>query len=344
MNSFEVPDWGEDAAVRETKPKETKPKEVKSKETKSKESKTKESTPKKDNNQQKNQNKKRKSTDEPTPAQSPTPAPTTPTKKKESKKQRAAKKKKVDAIAPPEEPASPPKEEDEEDVPAPSHQEGSKAKDLIDKMKDSLAGGKFRILNEQLYTTTGGTAFNMFSKDPSLFHAYHSGFASQVERWPSNPVDYFISYIKLCPKNKVIADFGCGEAKLSASVPHKVHSFDLVAVNDRVTACNMAQVPLKNSTVDIAIFSLSLMGTDYIKFLSEAHRVLKIGGELKIAEVKSRIENVSNFVEELRKMGFNPTHKDETNTMFVLLDFIKSDRRPNNNVNYVLKPCRYKKR
>ena len=39
-----------------------------------------------------------------------------------------------------------------------------------------------------------------------------------------------------------MADFGCGDAQLAQSVPHKVHSFDLVALNDHVTSCDMSQV------------------------------------------------------------------------------------------------------
>lgn len=39
-----------------------------------------------------------------------------------------------------------------------------------------------------------------------------------------------------------MADFGCGDAKIARNVPHKVHSFDLVALNDHVTACDMAHV------------------------------------------------------------------------------------------------------
>ena len=35
---------------------------------------------------------------------------------------------------------------------------------------------------------------------------------------------------------------GCGEAKISQNVPNKVFSFDLVAFNDLVTACDMAKV------------------------------------------------------------------------------------------------------
>lgn len=40
----------------------------------------------------------------------------------------------------------------------------------------------------------------------------------------------------------MVADFGCGEAVIAQSIANKVHSFDLVARNKFVTACNMAKV------------------------------------------------------------------------------------------------------
>ena len=48
-------------------------------------------------------------------------------------------------------------------------------------------------------------------------------------------------------KKLIIGDFGCGEAVLATSVPNKVYSFDLVAQNKSVIACNIANVPLKNN-------------------------------------------------------------------------------------------------
>ena len=44
------------------------------------------------------------------------------------------------------------------------------------------------------------------------------------------------------PSSLVVADFGCGEAIIAQKVPNKVHSFDLVAVNEQVTACDMSKV------------------------------------------------------------------------------------------------------
>ena len=42
----------------------------------------------------------------------------------------------------------------------------------------------------------------------------------------------------------VVADLGCGEGKLAQNVEQKVHSFDLVANNECVTACDMAKVSI----------------------------------------------------------------------------------------------------
>ncbi len=76
----------------------------------------------------------------------------------------------------------------------------------------------------------------------------------------------------------MIADFGCGDARLARALPTlRVHSFDFVALNERVTECDMAKTPLKPGTVDIAVFCLSLMGTNLRDYLKEANRVLKMG-------------------------------------------------------------------
>ena len=90
----------------------------------------------------------------------------------------------------------------------------------------------------------------------------------------------FIEYLKGCQRPIVVGDFGCGEAAIAMSFEDdpdvRVHSFDLQAPNEHVTVADIANVPLANGVLDIAIFSLSLMGTNWVDFLVEAHRTLKM--------------------------------------------------------------------
>ena len=166
-------------------------------------------------------------------------------------------------------------ESESEDVsaPAPAPAKPSGKMSLVEKMKAKLSGGQFRMLNEALYTTTGDDALRMVKASPGTFGAYHAGFREQTKEWPTRPVDVIMKYLKTQPKSLAVADFGCGDAELARKVKQKVHSFDLESDAPGVIACNMANVPLPDDSVHVAVFSLSLMGTDYGKFLEEAHRV-----------------------------------------------------------------------
>ncbi|KAL1928055.1 hypothetical protein VTP01DRAFT_2971 [Rhizomucor pusillus] len=202
----------------------------------------------------------------------------------------------------------------------------SKLTALQQKMKDKLSGARFRWLNEQLYTTRGNEAYKIFNEKPELFDEYHEGFRHQVESWPVNPVDVIINQLNELPKGTVVADLGCGDAKIAHAVTHlSILSFDLVAKNDKVIACDIAKLPIPANFVDVAVFSLSLMGTNYLDFLDEAKRVLKSGGELKIAEVVSRFSDVNEFIHLVELLGFNFEGKDDSNKMFIMLYFRKQD-------------------
>ena len=90
----------------------------------------------------------------------------------------------------------------------------------------------------------------------------------------------------------VIADFGCGEARLAqalSSTCKQIYSFDLVALNDNITVCDFSKTPLENESIDIAVFCLSLMGTNlrytnnyvYHEYQSYSRYFLKIELERK---------------------------------------------------------------
>lgn len=153
-------------------------------------------------------------------------------------------------------------------------------KDLpMSKHTSKLKSAHFRHLNEQLYTQTGSQSLKMFTKDPDAFEIYHQGFMEQSSKWPVDPVNLMVAAIMKMPGNPVVADFGCGEARLARALQGsaQVHSFDLVKLNEFVTVCDFSNTPLEDESCDVVVFCLSLMGTNLKDFLKEANRVLKTG-------------------------------------------------------------------
>ncbi|WYZ45391.1 hypothetical protein EsH8_VIII_000707 [Colletotrichum jinshuiense] len=190
-------------------------------------------------------------------------------------------------------------------------------------MRQKLISARFRHLNETLYTRPSADAFQLFEDSPEMFSEYHEGFRRQVGVWPENPVDGYIRDIKLRAKQRTpfrgggrpgaqphatgplplprtdgtcyIADLGCGDARLASTLTaeaKKLHleilSYDLHSPAEHVVKADIANLPLANDSVDVAIFCLALMGTNWLDFIEEAYRILHWKGELWIAEIKSR--------------------------------------------------------
>ncbi|XP_037447254.1 ribosomal RNA-processing protein 8-like isoform X1 [Triticum dicoccoides] len=254
--------------------------------------------------------------------------------------------------APPADAASPLEKRQRKAGEAAAIPKGRKPTSLLEKMRARLSGGHFRMLNEKLYTCSGQDAFDYFKNEPELFDVYHAGYQEQMSHWPEQPVNVIIKWLKSHNKSWTVADFGCGNAAVAKNVKNKVFSIDLVSDDPSVIACDMAHTPLEPSSVDVAIFCLSLMGTNFPSYLQEANRVLKPSGWLLIAEVRSRLDpntggaDPDKFSEAISQLGFNLISKDEKNKMFVLFYFRKKEKsKVAKNIEWPqLKPCLYKRR
>lgn len=154
---------------------------------------------------------------------------------------------------------------------------------------------------------------------------------------------------------------GCGEAKIMRHFQEnkelisriKVHSFDLAQSHPGVVICDMTKVPLASSSVDIVIFCLSLMNTNFIEAIREAKRILKPkGGILRIAEVESRFENgPDTFIKAVEGIGFKKLVLNTKYKVFTIMEFLTTDleskvmpSKSKNSSEIILKPCLYKKR
>ena len=99
-----------------------------------------------------------------------------------------------------------------------------------------------------------------------------------------------------------IVDLGCGDATLAGSLSPSAKSLGLellsfdLAKGDTPNAhlitvadiSNLSVAGVKDGTVDIAICCLSLMGTNWVDVVGECARIVRGGGEVWVAEIKSR--------------------------------------------------------
>lgn len=63
------------------------------------------------------------------------------------------------------------------------------------------------------------------------------------------------------------------------------------------------------------------MGVDWERFVKEAWRVIKMGGELKVSEVVSRFTDVEAFVVRLAEIGFRLVRKVGYYYYFIVLTY-----------------------
>jgi ubiquinone/menaquinone biosynthesis C-methylase UbiE len=110
------------------------------------------------------------------------------------------------------------------------------------------------------------------------------------------------------------------EAKLAELLNNKVYNFDHHNIlGENVIACDMKRTPLEKERLDVAVFSLSLMGQNWTEYIAEAKRCLRKRGMLMIAETtKSLTARLSDLKDEITKHGFEiRSEKQEGDFTFI---------------------------
>ncbi|KAF7698676.1 Ribosomal RNA-processing protein 8 [Cucumispora dikerogammari] len=184
---------------------------------------------------------------------------------------------------------------------------------LVNKLEEALAPSKFRLITSYM-----SRSLNLKRLTSQAIANYHKGYRIQVSKWPVNPLDYIIDYLKQTSHNKTtrrITDVGCGEARLSSEFSN-VTSLDLFPINESIQRADLDLLPVENNSQDVAVYCLSLLKEDCYQALVEANRILKQRGLCLIIETKSRItqsfdRNISG------RLGFKIIKKEDVKGYFV---------------------------
>lgn len=210
------------------------------------------------------------------------------------------------------------------------------------------------MINEILYTCKSDEALRRLKVDSQLDLAakYHEGYEEQMLKWPEHPLDRIVKHVNnlnLKPAS-VVLDLGAGACRLSSSLTNKkvsVISVDfappprVILPPERTSAeTYLKQGGLIKSSIrhvsilpdncaNVAVFCLSLMGTDWPFFLAEAFRLLKSGGTLVIAEVYTRARRPAKLLKHLENQSLKLYKKEEVGNYFFIWYFRvnKKDRK-----------------
>ena len=191
--------------------------------------------------------------------------------------------------------------------------------------------GDFSMMNNRWNSTASSKLHARLHDDPTEWANYHTLYRESRKDWVVVPFERIGEWIMQLPKNRIVADFGCGEDILGQRLRKKgytVHSFDHVSISDDVIACDIGDgVPLSENDIDVAIFSLSLMGANCGDYLREAARTLVFDGRLIICEPTKRLPNDDAIRERLGQLGFHVTDIMQEDR-FTFIKAVRTDNEP----------------
>ena len=205
--------------------------------------------------------------------------------------------------------------------------EGSEIKVKLERPEFIPRISDFSRLNQQINSENSQTTHQRLQQDPEEWIEYHRTYREARKNWKVIPYEKMVDrIIEISPRLKV-GDFGCGEAKIMEILGEdRVFSCDHVAINDKVTACDMKSVPLLDGSLDVVVFSLSLMGKNWVDYIIEARRCLWRKGTLLIAETTNALTDgrLVNLRNVLLDHGFEMV-KEEQQDVFTFIEAKKID-------------------
>ena len=158
--------------------------------------------------------------------------------------------------------------------------------------KHQINLSEFSKLNSVINNSKSENIHERIKQDPQFLIQYHERLDEARKFWSVEPLNVIadkINGLKIPAQiimKMVIGDFGCGRARLAELLKeNKMYNFDHHDIlNDKIISCDMKKTQLKNESLDIAVFCLSLMGENWPDYVKEAKRCLRRNGMLMIAE------------------------------------------------------------
>jgi len=203
----------------------------------------------------------------------------------------------------------------------------------IKEERQQRAQSELSKLHKEYKTKNSQNLNTYFKENPRKWEEYHKISKDNEESFPEEeiPRNKMIKYLENLPgkKKKVVADLGCGFAEINQhfkdNLRFEFHNFDHHSSSEFVVSRDIKNTELDDYSVDVAILSLAMWGSNCKEYLKEAYRILDTGGTLLISEPYKRWNQeldeqgkpINKLVNWLQENNFNIIEKIENKFMFI---------------------------
>ena len=203
-------------------------------------------------------------------------------------------------------------------------EENKDQKENTEIVKNNRKLSNYQEISKKMTIQKSITTKEMFEKNKTLWHTYHNerdhsfkGYDKQEEI----PINKIIQYLEKKSNKKLkILDLGCGRNLIKEHFKNNkkfdITGYDYVSYNGSIE-CDISKLKDEDETIDICIYSQSLMGYNWKDYINEGFRVLRHNGMMIISESVERYEIIKNYIDEL-KYHIKSIDYEKTNRWFYL--------------------------
>jgi hypothetical protein len=185
------------------------------------------------------------------------------------------------------------------------------------------------VLHKKYKTMNSSNLHKHFEDNPEDWKNYHEISKQNEQSFLKEeiPRNLMIKHLEGLPdkKQKIVSDLGCGFAEINDHFEGKnrfiFHNFDHVSSSSKVVKRDIRDTGLDDCSVDIAILSLAMWGSNCKEFIREAYRILDVGGTILISEPYKRWydeeKNEIRLIKILEEDGFKVIKCEEKKFLFI---------------------------
>ena len=177
-------------------------------------------------------------------------------------------------------------------------------------LKRVITDSPYKLTGRAWATQKSSTTHEKLQSNPTEWHAYHAArdisFQGYVDQ-SQIPRNRVIDHLGNKRKHRLrILDLGCGRNNIARHYADEkkftIQGYDHVAEKGSgALVGNIADLAAQeeDESVDICIYSQSLMGSDWRDYLTEGHRMLRYNGEFIISEHVKMLDDVRSELDRL---------------------------------------------